>query len=81
MRPEVQLPAESRIGVIRRFPLPSSETLLVLFVIVSISPVPQLAGPPGYEVPVAYCQLVVETPVPAVPLKSSTKTCVQPVGV
>jgi hypothetical protein len=47
MRPEVQLPEASRWGVIRRLPLPSSETLLVLFVIVSTSPVPQLAGPPG----------------------------------
>lgn len=64
----------------RRLPLPSSETLLVLFVIVSTSPVPQLAGPPGYEVPVAYCQLEVFTPVPALPVKSSRKTCVQPAG-
>lgn len=47
MRPDVQLPAALRIGVMRRLPLPSSETLDVLFVIVSTSPVPQLAGPPG----------------------------------
>lgn len=31
----------------RRLPLPSSATLLVLLVIVSTSPVPQWAGPPG----------------------------------
>src|SRR4051794_37494876 len=80
MRPEVHLPAASRTGVMRRLPLPSSETLLVLLVIVSTSPVPQLAGPPGYEVPVAYCQLEVFTPVPALPVKSSRKTCVQPDG-
>src|SRR5690242_2700556 len=80
MRPEVQLPAESRSGVMRRLPLPSSETLLVLLVIVSTSPVPQLAGPPGYEVPVLYCQLELLTPVPAAPVKSSRKTCVQPDG-
>src|SRR5690242_11794213 len=80
MRPEVQLPAALRTGVMRRLPLPSSATLLVLLVIVSTSPVPQFAGPPGYEVPVAYCQLEVLTPVPAVPLKSSTKTWDQPVG-
>ena len=64
----------------RRLPLPSSATLSVLFVIVSTSPVPQSAGPPGYAVPVAYCQLEVFTPVPAAPLKSSTKTWVQPDG-
>lgn len=81
MRPEVQLPASSRCGVMRRFPPPSSETLLGEEVIVSISPVPQLAGPPGYEVPVSYCQSAVFTPEPAAPSKSSAKTCVQPDGV
>lgn len=80
MRPEVQRPAESRSGVMRRLPFPSSETLLVLFVIVSTSPVPQFAGPPGYEVPVAYCQLLVLTPVLAAPVKSSRNTCDQPAG-
>jgi hypothetical protein len=54
--------------------------LFVLEVIVSTSPVPQLAGPPGYEVPVSYCQLEVLTPEPAAPLKSSRKTWVQPYG-
>src|SRR4051794_8317906 len=80
IRPEVQWPLASRTGVMRRLPLPSSATLPVLFVIVSTSPVPQLAGPPGYEVPVSYCQLEVETPVPAEPLKSSRKTWLQPAG-
>lgn len=80
MRPEVQLPAPSRCGVMRRLPPPSSETLLGDDVIVSISPVPQLAGPPGYEVPVSYCQFAVFTPEPAAPSKSSAKTCVQPDG-
>lgn len=69
-----------RSGVIFRLPLPSSATLLVLLVIVSTSPVPQLAAPPRYDVPRSYCQLEVLTPVPAAPLKSSRKTCVQPEG-
>jgi hypothetical protein len=47
MRPEVQLPAPSRTGVMRRLPVPSSDTLVVLAVIVSTSPVPNPAGPPG----------------------------------
>ncbi len=80
MRPDVQLPAASRRGVMRRLPLPSRATLSLLDVIVSISPVPQLAGPPGYDVPVAYCQFAVFTPDPAGPSKSSAKTWVQPAG-
>ncbi len=64
----------------RRLPAPSRETLLGEEVIVSISPVPQLAGPPGYPVPVAYCQFAVFTPEPAAPSKSSAKTWVQPDG-
>ena len=46
-RPEVQLPAESRTGVIARFPEPSRTTLAGLSVIVSTSPVPQFQAPPG----------------------------------
>ncbi len=80
IRPEVQLPEASRRGVISRLPLPSSATLFVLDVIVSTSPVPQFAAPPGYEVPVSYCQSAVFTAEPAAPLKSSMKTWSQPEG-
>src|SRR2546421_2464124 len=79
IRPDVHWPEPSRTGVIRRFPDPSSATLLVLFVMVSTSPVPKLAGPPGYEVPTSYCQLP-PTWLPAAPLKSSLKTRFQPDG-
>ena len=47
IRAEVQLPAASLSGVIARCPAPSWLTLAVLLVIVSTSPVPQLAAPPG----------------------------------
>jgi len=47
IRPDVQLPDESRIGLITRLPLPSWYTFCVESVIRSISPVPQLAAPPG----------------------------------
>ncbi len=47
MRPEVQLPEASRIGLISRCPLPSWNTLAVLLVMVSTSPVPHWAAPPG----------------------------------
>jgi hypothetical protein len=49
-------------------------TLLVEFVIVSISPVPKFE--PG---PVSYCQLE-PTPEPAAPLKSSLNSVVHPAG-
>ena len=47
IRAEVQWPAASRSGVIARWPAPSMLTLAELLVIVSTSPVPQLAAPPG----------------------------------
>ena len=47
MRADVQLPAPSRSGVIRRLPPPSTLTLAGLLVWAAISPVPQLPGPPG----------------------------------
>src|SRR5271170_1394859 len=73
MRPDVhELPLPS--AVISRLPLPSRWTLLVEFVIVSISPVPKLE--PG---PVSYIHWE-STPEPAVPLKSSLNTVDQPDG-
>src|SRR5580692_6636947 len=73
IRPEVQAPPES-IALITRCPLPSRKTLLVEFVIVSISPVPKLE--PG---PVSYIHWV-SAPEPAAPLKSSLNTVDQPDG-
>src|SRR5258707_10404674 len=73
MRPDVhELPEPS--AVMLRFPLPSRWTLLVEFVIVSISPVPKFE--PG---PVSYCHCE-PTPEPADPLKSSLNWVVQPAG-
>ncbi len=46
-RPEVQLPPASLIGLMTRWPWPSWNTLAVLLVTVSTSPVPQLPAPPG----------------------------------
>jgi hypothetical protein len=46
MRPDVQLPAASRTGVISRLPRPSSDTFRVLFDIDSISNVPHCVGQP-----------------------------------
>src|SRR5579859_4468073 len=72
-RPEVhELPPPSAVR--SRLPLPSRCTLLVEFVIVSISPVPKLEpGPVSY----IHCE---STPEPAAPLKSSLKTVDQPDG-
>jgi hypothetical protein len=47
IRPLVQLPPPSRTGRMTRWPPPSWKTFWVLLVIVSTSPVPQLAAPPG----------------------------------
>ncbi|GAB2844624.1 hypothetical protein GCM10027200_51150 [Lentzea nigeriaca] len=47
MRADVQLPAPSRRGVMRRFPPRSSDTVAGVPVCAAISPVPQFAGPPG----------------------------------
>ena len=80
MRAEVHCPEPSRIGVMRRLPAPSWATLLVLFVYVWISPVPHLAGPPGYCVPVSMIQLPQFGSVLAAPVKSSAQTWVQPDG-
>src|SRR4051812_16457278 len=58
-----------------RCPAPSWNTLLVLFVMVSISPVPnELPGP------VSYFHVPVLTPVPAPPLNSSLQVSVKPAG-
>src|SRR4051794_19005237 len=74
IRPDVQLLPEPN-AISWRSPLPSSRTLLVELVIVSISPVPKFE--PG---PVLYIQFAVFTPLPAGPLKSSLNTVVQPAG-
>src|SRR5690349_22716607 len=73
MRPEVQLLPEPS-AVMTRSPLPSRWTLLVEFVMVSISPVPKFD--PG---PVSYCHCE-PAPEPAEPLKSSLNWVVQPDG-
>src|SRR6478735_12119161 len=74
-RAEVQLPAVSRCGVMYRLPFRTS-TFSGRSVIVSISPVPKLAGPPGYEVPVVSNHLFGSgSPLPE---KSSRKTVRQP---
>ena len=54
IRPEVQLPPELT-GVMFRWPLPSRDTFAVEFVLLSTSPVPQLAAQPLplYWVPVS----------------------------
>src|SRR5450759_5075881 len=72
-RPDVQLLPEPS-AVMSRSPLPSRWTLLVEFVIVSISPVPKLD--PG---PVSYCHCE-SMPEPEDPLKSSLNWVVQPDG-
>ncbi len=46
-RPEVQAPAPSLSALISRKPWPLSATFAVEALIVSTSPVPQLAAPPG----------------------------------
>src|SRR5690349_3755071 len=56
-------------------PAPSRNTLEVLFVMVSISPVPKLL--PG---PVSYFQVPVFTPVPDAPLNSSLQVRLKPAG-
>ena len=57
-----------------RLPLRTS-TLFGLLVITSISPVPKLAGPPGYDVPRVICQFAgLGRPLP---LKSSRNAVVQ----
>src|ERR1051325_12118964 len=78
IRPEVQ-PA---VGLVpecsarsTRCPAPSWNTLDVLLVMVSISPVPKLL--PG---PVSYFQVPVFTPVPDAPVKSSDQVVVKPAG-
>src|SRR5438045_1807316 len=77
-RPEVQpapgSPPECRARS-ARCPAPSWNTLAVLLVIVSISPVPKLL--PG---PVSYFQTPVSRPVPAAPLKSSLHVRLKPAG-
>jgi hypothetical protein len=47
MRADVQFPAPSRSGVMRRFPEPSRLTFAGLSVWYAISPVPQFGAPPG----------------------------------
>src|ERR671917_164793 len=81
IRAEVHWPEPLRIGVITRLPLPSWRRFEVLFVYVWISPVPQLAGPPGYCVPVSMIQFAEEGRELAPPVKSSLQTRLQPDGV
>src|ERR1700726_2864019 len=79
-RPEVQaLPELS--AVMSRWPLPSRWTLLAEPVIVSTSPVPQLAAPLAEVVPVRVIQLAEDGAEPADPAKLSLHTGVQPGGV
>src|SRR4051812_41282896 len=78
MRPEVQ-PERGSEPLCRarstRWPDPSWKTLAVLFVIVSISPVPKVL--PG---PVSYFHTPVFTPVLAAALNSSLQVRVKPAG-
>src|SRR6478735_10813471 len=71
---DVQPPEASRCGVMYRLPLRTS-TLFGLLVITSISPVPKLAGPPGYAVPRVSCQFAGSGR--PLPLKSSRNVVVQ----
>ncbi len=76
-RPDVQLPAPSLMALMASLPVPSRETLAVEALMVSTSPVPQFAAPPGYWVPVRRSQFAPEGEVPAAPSKSSFQTSVQ----
>src|SRR5262245_5069655 len=65
-----------------RWPLPSKKTLAVEALAVSTSPVPQLAAPPGYCVPVRRSQLAADGEVFAAPSKLSDQIVTQfPLGV
>src|SRR6185437_14906506 len=78
IRPEVQPDAGSVPECSARramCPAPSRNTFAVLFVMVSISPVPKLL--PG---PVSYFQVPVFTPAPEAPLNSSLQVRVKPAG-
>src|SRR5262245_41163961 len=81
IRAELHWPEALRTGVMRRLPVPSWRMFVVLLVYVWISPVPQLAGPPGYDVPVSMIQLADEGSVLFAPVKSSLQTRDQPDGV
>jgi hypothetical protein len=76
MRPEVHAPLESS-AVMSRWPLPSRWTFEVELDIVSTSPVPQLAGPPGALVPVSSIQSDEEGAVPAAPPRFAFQTVFQ----
>src|SRR5579875_3440999 len=76
MRPEVQAPLSSS-AVMSRWPLPSRCTFEVEFDIVSTSPVPQFAGPPGALVPVSSIQSAAGGALFAAPLKFAFQTVVQ----
>src|SRR5262245_36717750 len=78
MRPEVQRPAPSRSAVMFSLPAPSSATLAVELLAVSTEPVPQLAAPPGYCVPVRISQFALAGDELAGPSKVSCQTVVQP---
>src|SRR6476469_7627431 len=70
---DVHPPAASRCGVMYMLPL-RTLTLSGLSVITWISPVPKLAGPPGYDVPSVSCQFAgLGRPLP---LKSSRNAVV-----
>src|ERR1700753_538270 len=76
IRPEVQAPFVLS-AVMLRWLLPSTETFFVELLMVSTSPVPQLAGPPGELVPVSSIQILDEGALTAVPAKLSRHTVVQ----
>src|SRR6202035_1398266 len=65
-------------AVMSRWPWPSRWTLLAEPVIVSTSPVPQLAAPLAEVVPVRVIQLAEDGAEPADPAKLSPHTGVQP---
>src|SRR3984885_1817618 len=77
--PALDPPRESR-AVMSRWPWPSRSTLLVELVIVSTSPVPQLAAPVAEVVPVSSIQFAADGADPADPAKSSLHTGVQAGG-
>jgi hypothetical protein len=69
------LPEPSRTARIPSRPAPSSVTLAA--VAVSTDPVPQLAAPPGYWVPVRTSQFAADGAELAGPSKPSVQTVVQ----
>src|SRR5690606_3405244 len=81
MRPEVHSPPALRRGVMRRLPEPSRLMLAGSEVYRWISPVAQLAGPPGQPWPVSMIQSLDGGSEPEVRVQSSAQTRDQPDGV